>query len=202
MFGVSGIHMDARNGMRIIPLLTIITLTVSLAALPAEGRTGQVGAMVGLGSAVAISDLSQCRDLPVLLTAGFRFKPAPVSSPELNLLLTGEYFSFPSSEADCRDYQFLTLGLAARLRMGQQGTSTFYVTAGGGFARTTYGEYRLEGRLVNETTENNPYLMGGAGMVVPVSSALNLFIEIRVQNVFGTQVKNLTSAPVLAGVTF
>lgn len=194
--------MDAHNAMRIRLLVIIVPLLVSLAALPVEGQTRRAGAMVGMGSSVAISDLSECSDMPILLTAGFRFQPAPVSSPELDMLMTGGFFSFPSSETDCRDYRFLTIGLSARLRLGRPGTSAFYLTGGGGWARTTYGEFRVNDQLIGESTENNPYLQAGGGVSLPLTSALDMFIELRVQNVFGTQVKNLTFVPVLAGVTF
>ncbi len=163
------------------------------------------------GVAASVGDLSHRAPFGFMGKAGFGIKPAPISSPELELLIVGQVHFFPTNKDNYSDLSFILAGLETRLHLYPTGMNGFYVTISGGYAYTrieeqTYelrlGSMVLEKKNIPEIIEHNPYLSPGFGYEFGSKSGLRFFVEGRFTYIFGTYIKNITYLPFSLGIKF
>ena len=190
-------------------IYTIFFLLMTSPALPQTEKN--VHFYLGGGAAVSIGDLSDIASFEPIGQLGISFKPAPVSSPELEIITVFRYSLYTSDNDNHGDIRFLTAGLEARLLLSRPGTSGPYITIGGGYAHTTIEEYTYRQQIgpdnirelvIPERIEHNPYLTPGLGYEFGKDGGMRFYIEGRLVNVFGTKVKNLTYIPLTLGLRF
>lgn len=179
--------------------------------VPAEAAKSELGLIAGGGMAGTIGDVSTHADYGFLGFAGFRFTPDTSPRGDIDLILRAGYSTFEAKLLDRRDIDVVTIGLEGRINNLMRSPANIYLVSGAGFARTTLAAYedviRLGGgvyefRPVAERKESNTYVTAGLGIQTSRKSGLQLFIEGRVTNVFGTELKNLTWFPVTVGILF
>jgi len=194
---------------RIVPIFTILLLLMTSTAIPQTEKN--VHFYLGGGAAVSIGNLSDVASYAPIGQLGISFKPAPVSSPELEIITIFRYSQYSTDEDNFGNIRFLTAGLEARLLLSRPGTSGPYITIGGGYAHTTIEEYtyrqqigpdNFSERVIPERIEHNPYLVPGLGYEFGKDGGMRFYIEGRLVNVFGTQIKNLTFMPFTLGLRF
>jgi hypothetical protein len=196
--------------MRGIVVLLVLAL-LSAAPVPAQTRQSSIGVQVSAGLSGATGELADGTDIGAAGQLGIRFKPAPNTSPELDLALIGGLHHFPASQDTSQDINIVLAGLEARLEMNAYSQTKWYLIGGGGFARAELGEYVVHdavgggdtvARTIPSRTENNTYITVGAGVEFGGSKKVRFFIEGRVLNVFGTIIKNYTMVPAMIGIRF
>ena len=166
---------------------------------------------LGGGAAAAFGDLADISSAAPFARLGASFKPAPFSSPELEIIADFRFSRFVSGDDGYGDVQFLSAGLEARLLLSRPGTPGPYITIGGGYAHTVIDEYiyrqqigpdSYRERVVPEITEHNPYLAPGLGYEFGGDKSLRFYVEGRLVNVFGNRIKNMTYVPLTLGLRF
>ncbi|MFZ5980974.1 MAG: hypothetical protein ACOYVF_10125 [Candidatus Zixiibacteriota bacterium] len=194
---------------RIVLIITTFFLLIVSPVLPQAERN--VHFYLGGGAAVSIGDLADIASFAPLGQIGISIKPAPVSSPELELITVFRYSRYVSEDDFHGDIQFLMVGLEARLLLARPGTSGPYISIGGGYSRTKSDEYlyrrqigpdNFNERVIPELIEHNPYISPGLGYDFGKSNGLRFYLEGRLVNVFGTRIKNLTFFPLTFGLRF
>lgn len=188
----------------IVSFLAVVVLASTVAA-----RNPVFGVRAGGGVSGATGEVSETANVGLHGELGVRITPAPVSSSELELLLVGSFHTFSASKSTVPDLQFISGGAELRLNIQPQSSSYLYLIGGGGYSYVTRSAFTLEKiatngstvlRDVPERTETDPFLTAGAGMVLVSRPSMQLFVELRVVNVFGTIVKNYTFVPLTVGI--
>lgn len=191
---------------------------VAIFVLAALGLTGPavaakrpLGFMLGGGAAGTIGDLSTHAEFGFHGSAGLRFTPSPSPANDIDILLVGSFHSFPSKDSTTRDITILLVGLQGRINNVLHSSANIYLSSGAGFARTKLsafdetihlGSAITQVEKVGERTESNPYVSGGIGLQIGKPGATQFFVEMRMTNVFGTEIKNLTWFPVTIGLLY
>ena len=170
-----------------------------------------LGLMIGGGGSGTIGDLSTHTDFGFHGSFGLRFTPSPSPRSDIDLILVGSYHQFPSKDEYTREITMMTIGFQGRINNVLHSSANIYVSSGAGFARTKLSAYDEIIRFgasvsslepVRERTESDPYVSGGIGLQVGSREKIQFFIEARVTNVFGTEIKNLTWFPVTIGILY
>jgi hypothetical protein len=148
--------------------------------------------MAGGGTALPLNYLHETCNMGLVGYAAVGVRPAPVTSPEIELAARFEFVHFPGKRDEAGDCSFFMAGLGLRLDSLTNNFRNTYLNGTAGLARTEYNDNGNSGATKN--TENNFYLSLALGMEFS-----KFAVEARGTNVFGTRVKNLNWLQLTAG---
>jgi hypothetical protein len=156
-------------------------MLLSCTGLVTAGNQKNVHVMAGGGAALPLNYLHETCNTGLVGYAAVGVRPAPVSSPEVEVGARLEFVHFPQKQDEAGDYSFFMAGLGLRLDSLVKNVHNIYLNGNAGLARTEYDD-----NGDTKDTENNPYISLALGIEFS-----KFAVEARGTNVFGTRVKNL-----------
>ena len=134
-------------------------------------------------------------------SAGFGLVPRPLSSGDIEFILTVAYDYLPTNSEVGHDFTFIRTGLDFKLRWWQSKTTTPFFVLGGGVSFVKWSGYDRGDITVPKLDETKPYIAPGLGLEFD-RGKVSPYVELRLVSISGQRFGDYRYARASAGLSF